>query len=110
MTPAALDRIAERVHHGPGFDVSPRGVTPREDPELEAMLAELGDEAIPELRTRLEGEPDPFLALSWLRALLTIGTPAATQAVEGYAQRLRREDPFGGAFPGSRELLLFLGR
>ena len=105
-----LDRIADHVRHGPGFDISPRGVTPRPDPELDPLLAGLGDGEVPALRERLEAERDPFMAFTWLRALLAVGSPAAAQAVDAYAARLEREDPWGGEFPGRRELLLYLGR
>jgi hypothetical protein len=104
------DQIADRAARGPGFDVSPRGIAPRPDPELEALLTGLDDKSVPALRERLEVETDPFLALTWLRALLAIGTPAAREAVDAYATRLHSEDPWQGGFPGARELLLYLGR
>ncbi|HEY1539381.1 MAG TPA: hypothetical protein VGF63_08290 [Solirubrobacteraceae bacterium] len=105
-----VDRIAERTGHGPAFDVSPRGVTPRPDPELDALLGELGDGDVPELRKRLEAERDPLAAFVWGRALVAAGTPAAAAALDAYADRIRGDDPWPGSFPGATELLRYLGR
>ena len=109
MTEADLDRVAARVREHPAMDISPRGITPRADPELDALLERLGDDSVGPLERRLAEERDALMALTWLRALLKIGTPAARAAIDAYAERLRRDDPWEGAFPGRRELLLFLG-
>ena len=105
-----LDRIADRVAAGPGFDVSPGAVSPRPDPELDDLLGELGAADVPALRDRLEAETDPFTALAWLRGLRMIDTPEAAAALDDYAARIAREDPWSGAFPGAGELLRYLGR
>jgi hypothetical protein len=110
MTSADLDRIADRVDHGPGFDVSPRGVSFRPDPELDALLDDLGDDDVPALKQRLQDAEDPLMAMTWVKALLAVATPAAAQAVDDYAETLDRHDPWRGGFPGRRELLLYLGR
>ena len=110
LTVTQLDRIADRVRHGPGFDVSPGGVAAREDPELDALLDSLDGAAVPELRARLAAERDPFLALTWLRALRAVGTAQAEEAMDEYAARLQAGDPWENGFPGARELLRFLGR
>src|SRR3954468_7562001 len=109
MTEADLDRVAARVREHPAMDISPRGISPREDPELDALLERLGDDSVDPLERRLAEERDVFMALTWLRALLRIGTPAARRVVDAYAARLRNDDPGGKPFPGRRELLLFLG-
>ena len=109
MGEADLDRIAAHVRERPAINISPRGISPRPDPELEALLDSLGDDTVPALEHRLEEEHDALMAFTWLRALLKIGTPAARAAADAYAERLRRDDPWPGAFPGRRELLLFLG-
>jgi hypothetical protein len=105
-----LDRIAAEIGRSTGFDVSPRGVTPRPSPELDAALDQLTDDDLAGLQARLEGERDPMTAFVWLRGLTRIGTPAAEEAVDAYAARLRREDPWPGSFPGRRELLRYAGR
>jgi hypothetical protein len=109
MDEADLDRVAARVREHPALDISPRGISPRPDPELDELLGGLGDDAVAPLEQRLAGERDALMALTWLRALLKIDTPASRAAVDAYADRLRRDDPWAGAFPGARELLLFLG-
>lgn len=109
MTEAELDRVAARVRERPAMNISPRGISPRPDPELDALLERLGDDSVAPLAQRLAGERDALMALTWLRALVTIGTPSARAAIAAYAERLRRDDPWEGAFPGRRELLLFLG-
>jgi hypothetical protein len=100
-----LDRIAQRVADGPGFDVSPGAIAARPDPELDRLLDELDDGAVAPLAQRLDDEPDPFLAYIWLQALRRIGTPGARAALRDYAGRLEREDPWAGSFPGAAELL-----
>ena len=105
-----LDAIATHVREHPALDLSPRGITPRSDPELDALLGELEDADVPQLRERLTAETDPILALTWLRCLLSIDDAEARAAIAGYAERLERQDPWPGKFPGRRELLLFLGR
>jgi hypothetical protein len=105
-----LDRIADRVAAGPGFDVSPGAISPRPDRELDDLLGELRAADVPALRDRLEAESDPFMALIWSRALRTIGSPEADAALDDYAARIAREDPWAGAFPGAGELLRYLGR
>jgi hypothetical protein len=107
---ADLDAIAARVEHGPGFDVSPRGVSFRPDPEIEQLLAVLGPDDVPALTERLKGASDPLLALTWMRALVAVRSPEAEQALNEYVDGLNRHDPWPGAFPGRRELLLYLGR
>jgi hypothetical protein len=109
MGEADLDRVAAQVRERPAINLSPRGISPRPDPELDALLGGLGDDSVPALAQRLEEEDDALMAFTWLRALLMIGTPAARAAADAYAERLRRDDPWPGAFPGRRELLLFLG-
>jgi hypothetical protein len=109
MAEADLDRVAALVRERPAVNLSPRGISPRPDPELDTLLGGLGDESVPALERRLEDEHDALMAFTWLRALLTIGTPAARAAADAYAERLRRDDPWPGGFPGRRELLLFLG-
>lgn len=103
-----LDGIAARVERGPGFDVSPGAIAPRPDPELDAMIGALGEDAVPALRERLEQEPDAFLAHTWLRVLRRVGGAEADAAVENYAARLRERDPWAGGFPGAGELLALL--
>ena len=110
MSVADLDAIAARVEHGPGFDVSPRGISFRPDPELEQLLAVLGPEDVPALSTRLNSAGDPLLALTWMRALAAVGSPEAERALNEYVDSLNRHDPWRGGFPGRRELLLYLGR
>ena len=105
-----LDRIAERVAAGPGFDVSPGAISPRPDPALDDLLGELRAADVSALRDRLEAEADPFTALIWARGLSMIGTPDASAALDDYAARIAREDPWSGAFPGAGELLRHLGR
>ena len=107
---ADLDAIAAHVHEHPALDLSPRGLRPRPDPDLDALLGRLDGTEVPELRDRLSGERDPILALTWLRALLSIDNTEALEVIAGYADRLEREDPWPGVYPGRRELLLFLGR
>ena len=107
---ATLDRIAGQIGQSTGFDISPRGVTPRPSPELDAMLEELTDEDVPALSARLRDEHDPMAAFVWLRGLTRVGTPAADEAVDAFAARLQSEDPWPGSFPGRRELLLYAGR
>ncbi len=109
MTEADLDRVAARVRERPAMDISPRGISPRPDPELDALLKGLGEDSVAPLERRLAEEKDALMALTWLRALLEIGSPGARGAIDAYAERLRRDDPWKGAFPGGRELLLFLG-
>lgn len=109
MGEADLDRVAAHVRERPAVNFSPRGISPRPDPELDALLDGLGDDSVPALEHRLEEERDALMAFTWLRALMTIGTPAARAAAHAYAERLRQHDPWPGAFPGRRELLLFLG-
>jgi hypothetical protein len=109
MTEADLDRVAARVRERPAMDISPRGISPRPDPELDALLGGLGDESVAQLERRLADEKDALMALTWLRALIAIGTPSARAAIDAYAERLRRHDPWKAAFPGGRELLRFLG-
>jgi hypothetical protein len=110
VSAAALDAISARVEHGPGFDVSPRGVSFRPDPELEELLAGLGADDLPALSERLNGTGDPMLALTWIRALLSVGTPKAARVLDEYVDALNQHDPWPGGFPGRRELLLYLGR
>jgi hypothetical protein len=105
-----LDRIADRVAAGPGFDVSPGAIGPRPDPELDVLIGELRAADVPALRDRLDAESDPFMALVWSRALRTIGSPAADAALDDYVTRIARDDPWDGAFPGAGELLRHLGR
>jgi len=105
-----LDRIAAEIGQSAGFDISPRGVTPRPSPQLDAMLDELTDADVPALSTRLHGERDAMAAFVWLRGLTRVGTPSAQQAVDAYVVRLRDEDPWPGSFPGRAELLRYVGR
>ena len=104
------DRSRPHRRAGPGFDVSPGTVSPRPDPELDDLLGGLGAADVPALHNRLEAETDPFTALIWSRALLTLGTPEAGAALDDYAARIAREDPWDGAFRGAGELLRYLGR
>src|SRR5690242_9607673 len=92
------------------IDVSPRGVSPRPEPELSDLLAELGPDDVGAIRARLEDAEDPAAALVWGGALARIGTLDAETALDAYAQRLRERDPWPGAYPGRREVLLHLGR
>jgi hypothetical protein len=109
---ADLDRIEQLVRERAPFDISPRGVGFRPDDELSAELravADEGERAVPEVQARLEAA-DPLTALAWLTALRWMDAQAATAAIDRYAERLRRDDPWKGSMPGAREVLLYLGR
>lgn len=106
---ADLDRIAE-LASASSLDVSPRGVTPRASDELQALLDQLDAGHVEAIKSRLDAAGEPVEALVWGGALARIDTPAATAALDAYADRLTREDPWPGAFPGRREVLLYLGR
>jgi hypothetical protein len=109
MSGADLDRVAELASQA-GLDVSPRGVTPRLSGDLEALLRELDAGDVDAIAARLDAAADPVEALVWGGALARIGTPAAAARLDAYARRLEREDPWPAAFPGRREVLLYLGR
>jgi hypothetical protein len=112
VSEAQLDRIAALVRERAPFDVSPRGVGFRPDADLDRALdavAAGGEAAVGPLEARLAGA-DPLAALAWLTALRRIDAPAARAAVDAYAERVEREDPGPGGFPGAREVLRFLGR
>jgi hypothetical protein len=105
---ADLDRISELASRA-SLDISPRGVTPRLDGDLLALLDGLGDGDVDALAGRLDGAETPVLAIVWGGALARIGSPAAAARLDAYAGRLTRADPWPGAFPGRREVLLYLG-
>jgi hypothetical protein len=104
-----LDRLGA-LASATSLDVSPRGVSPRPEPELSELLAQLGPGDVDAVRARLDGAEDPAAALVWGGALARIGTPDAEAALDAYAERLRERDPWPGAYPGRREVLLHLGR
>ena len=109
----ALDRVEQTVASDAPFDLSPRGVRFRPEGELERQIeavAERGDEAVAPLQRRLGDSPDPLAALVWLSILNRVGTAGARGAMDDYAARIERDDPWPEAFPGRRELLLYLGR
>ncbi len=109
MSAADLGRIGELASQV-SLDVSPRGVTPRLTDELRALLDRLDAGDVDVIAERLNASTQPVPALVWGGALARIGTPAAAAQLDAYAQRLHRDDPWPGAFPGRREVLLYLGR
>jgi hypothetical protein len=109
MAAADLDRIAE-LASGVSLDVSPRGVTPRMSGSMQALLDGLGADDVDAIAARLDSAASPVEALVWGGALVRIGTPAATASLDAYAARLQLDDPWPDAFPGRREVLLYLGR
>ena len=103
-----LNEIEAAVRVSSPFDVSPRGIRFRPDARLEAMIGELsecGEQAVAALSNRL-GD-DPFLTLTWLHALKTIG---AEEAIDRFVERMLKDRLWEKTFPGPREILLFLGR
>lgn len=102
---ADLDRIAALAAQTP-FDVSPRGLTPRPDPQLQALLADVGPGDVDGLAVRLAAARDPSTALVLGGALARLHTPEAEQALDEYAARLREHEPWEGA----RSVLTYLGR
>jgi hypothetical protein len=109
MSGADLGHIAELASEV-SLDVSPRGVTPRMSGDLQALLDELDAGDVDEIAARLDGSTSPVEALVWGGALARISTPTAVAKLDAYAERLNREDPWPEAFPGRREVLLYLGR
>lgn len=109
MAAADLDRIGELASQV-SLDVSPRGVTPRVTGDLAELLDRLGADDVDAVAARLNASGTPAQALVWGGALARIATPAATTHLDDYAQRLDRDDPWPSAFPGRREVLLYLGR
>jgi hypothetical protein len=109
MDAADLDRIREEASQI-SLDVSPRGVTPRLPEDLQKRLAQLGPDEVDAVAEQLSGAATPNEALVWGGVLARIGTPAATARLDAYAQQLERDDPWPAAFPGRREVLLYLGR
>jgi hypothetical protein len=109
MSSADLGRIGELASQV-SLDVSPRGVTPRLTEELQGLVDQLGPADVDGIAARLTAAPTPAQALVWGGALARIGTPEATAHLDAYAQRLDGEDPWPSAFPGRREVLLYLGR
>jgi len=109
MSRADLGRIAELATQV-SLDVSPRGVTPRLNDDLRALLDELDADDVEAVGARLDAAADPVAALIWGGALAHMGTPAAESRLDAYAKRLERDDPWPSAFPGRREVLLYLGR
>ncbi len=108
-----LDDIEASVRASSPFDVSPRGIRFRPDPQLEGLIDELTecpDEAVEALSNRLRTVDDQFLALAWLHCLKTIGTPKADEAIDSFVERMQTEGLWVNTFPGPREILLFLGR
>jgi hypothetical protein len=109
MSVADLDRIGDLASQV-SLDVSPRGVTPRLTAELQQLLDRLGPGDVDAIAGRLDAAAAPAQALVWGGALARIGSPAAAAQLDAYAQRLHRDDPWASAFPGRREVLLYLGR
>jgi hypothetical protein len=109
MSEADLARISELASEA-SLDVSPRGVTPRLDGDLQTLLDELDDRDVDALAARLAGAENPVQAIVWGGALARIGSPAAAARLDAYAEQLTRADPWPDAFPGRREVLLYLGR
>jgi hypothetical protein len=109
MSAADLGRIGELASQI-SLDVSPRGVTPRLPGDLQALVDQLDADDVDDVAERLDAAATPVEALVWGGALARIGTPAAQARLDASAQRLRRDDPWPEAFPGRREVLLYLGR
>lgn len=109
MSEADLGRIAELTSQV-SLDVSPRGVTPRPSDELRGLLDELDADDVDAVGARLDAAARPVEALVWGGALARIGTPAAGARLDEYAKSLELDDPWPAAFPGRREVLLYLGR
>ena len=110
---AHLDEIDSAVRGSSPFDVSPRGIRFRPDARLEAMIGELAEcdeQAVAALSNRLRAVDNQFLALAWLKALKTIGTGKAEEAIELFVERMLKDQLWEKTFPGPREILLFLGR
>lgn len=109
MPAVDLARIAELARQI-SLDISPRGVTPRIDGELEELLDRLRPADADAVADRLEAAADPLEALVLGGALARLGTPQAQARLDAYAARLDAADPWPGGFPGRREVLLHLGR
>jgi hypothetical protein len=109
MSGADLARISELASQV-SLDVSPRGVTPRLDADLQTLLDGLGADDVDALAVRLDGAENPVVAMVWGGALARIGSPAADARLDAYAEQLTHADPWPDVFPGRREVLLYLGR